>query len=159
MIIEQKLESMGIVLPDFARDGFYGHSFGSMKAHHRTGNILFLGGHVPIVDGKPFVTGILGKDLTVEQGYQAARVTAINCLAGIKYAIGDLDNVVSIIRSLNFVVSTPEFLEVNKVGSGATDLFLEVFGEEKGLGGRATIGVTSLASGVCFENWLTVEVK
>ncbi len=159
MIVEQKLESMGIVLPDFARDGFYGHAYGSMKPHHRSGNILFLGGHVPLLDGKPVHPGILGKDLTLEQGYEAAKVTGINCLAGIKYAIGDLDDVVAIVRSLNFVVSTPEFLEVNKVSSGATDLFAQAFGEEKGLGGRATIGVTSLAGGVCFENWLTVEVR
>ena len=159
MIIEQKLESMGIILPDFARDGFYGHAYGSMKPHHQVGNVLFLGGHVPLIDGKPFNTGILGKDLTVEQGYEAARISAINCLAGIKLAIGDLDNMVSIVRSLNFVVSTPEFTEVNRVSSGATDLFVAVFGEEKGLGARATIGVTSLSIGVCFENWLTVEVK
>ena len=159
MIVEQKLESMGIVLPDFARDGFYGHAYGSMKPHHRSGNILFLGGHVPLLDGKPVHPGILGKDLTLEQGYEAAKVTGINCLAGIKYAIGDLDDVVAIVRSLNFVVSTPEFLEVNKVSSGATDLFAQAFGEEKGLGGRATIGVTSLAGGVCFENWVTVEVR
>ena len=159
MIVEQKLESMGIVFPDFARDGFYGHAYGSMKPHHRSGNILFLGGHVPLLDGKPVHPGILGKDLTLEQGYEAAKVTGINCLAGIKYAIGDLDDVVAIVRSLNFVVSTPEFLEVNKVSSGATDLFAQAFGEEKGLGGRATIGVTSLAGGVCFENWVTVEVR
>ena len=65
----------------------------------------------------------------------------------------------AIVRSLNFVVCTPDFTDVNRVSSGATDLFVEVLGEARGLGGRATIGVTSLSSGVCFENWLTVEVQ
>ena len=159
MKVEGKLEALGISLPDFSRDGYYGTSYGSMKAHHQTGNILFLSGHIPETGGKLIHPGVLGKDVTTEQGYEAARVTGINCLAGIKYAIGDLDNVVSIIRSLNFVVCTPDFLEVNKVSSGATDLFVDVFGEDKGLGGRATIGVTNLSSGHCFENWLTVEVQ
>ena len=159
MKVEEKLEAMGIELPDFSRDGYYGASYGSMKAHHRTGDILFLSGHIPESGGKLIHPGVLGKNVTIEQGYEAARVTAINCLAGIKYATGDLDNVVSVIRSLNFVVCTPDFLEVNRMSSGATDLFVEVFGEEKGLGGRATIGVTSLSSGHCFEDWLTVEVR
>ena len=73
-------------------------------------------------------------------------------------ALGSLNRVKSIVRSLNFVVCVPEFHEVNRVSSGATDLFRDVFGEEAGLGGRATIGVTSLARSNCFENWLTVEV-
>ena len=158
MRVEEKLEALAISLPDFSREGYYGTSYGSMKAHHKVGDILFLSGHVPEVGGKLVHPGVLGRNVTVEQGYEAARVTAINCLAGIKHAIGDLDNIVSIIRSLNFVVCTPDFLEVHNVSSGATDLFVEVLGEEKGLGGRATIGVTSLASGHCFENWLTVEV-
>jgi hypothetical protein len=63
------------------------------------------------------------------------------------------------VRSLNFVVCTPDYYDVYKVSSGATDLFRDVFGEERGVGGRATIGVTSLAKNACFENWLTVEFK
>lgn len=158
MRVEEKLETLGITLPDFSRVGYYGTTYGSMKAHHRVGNVLYLSGHIPEVGDQLVHPGILGKNVTVEQGYEAARITAINCLAGIKYAIGDLDNIVSMVRSLNFVVCTPEFSEVNKVSDGATDLFVEVLGEDKGLGGRATIGVTSLSSGHCFENWLTVEV-
>ena len=60
-------------------------------------------------------------------------------------------------NSLNFVVAAPDFVDVNLVSSGATDLFRDVFGEEAGLGGRATIGVTSLAANHCFENWMTIE--
>ena len=82
----------------------------------------------------------------------------MNCLAGIRYALGDLNKVEAIVRSLNFVVCVPHFFEVGRVANGATDVFRDVFGEELGIGGRATVGVVSLASNVCFENWLTVEV-
>ena len=158
MSVEERLEALGIDLHDYFREGYYGTSKGSLKAHHQVGNILFLSRHIPEVGDKLVHPGTLGSNVTVEQGYQAARVAAINCLAGIKRAIGDLENIVSIIRSLNFVVCTPDFHEVHKVANGATDLFVEVLGEEKGLGARATIGVTSLSGGHCFENWLTVEV-
>ncbi|HJP64881.1 MAG TPA: RidA family protein, partial [Actinomycetota bacterium] len=96
--------------------------------------------------------------VSIEEGYEAARLTGLNCLAGIRLALGSLNRVRSLVRSLNFVVCTPEFTDVHKVSSGATDLFVEVFGPDVGLGGRATIGVMSLARGNCFENWLTVEV-
>ncbi|MGQ0670032.1 MAG: RidA family protein [Actinomycetota bacterium] len=131
-----------------------------MKAHHQVGALLFLSGHVPEeTDGTILHPGRLGAEVTIEQGYKAARLTGLNCLAGIRLALGSLNRVKSIVRSLCFVVCTPEFHEVHKVSSGATDLFVEVFGEEAGLGGRATIGVTSLARNHCFEIWLTVEVK
>lgn len=157
---EARVEELGLELPDFNEVGYYGPNYGSMKAHHLVGNVLYLSGHVPErTDGTVLHPGRLGAEVTIEQGYEAARLTAINCLAGIRYALGDLRRVRSIVRSLNFVVCTPEFHDVNRVSSGATDLFVEVFGEERGLGGRATIGVTSLASNHCFENWLTVEVE
>ena len=120
MSIEEKLKELGITLPDYSKTGYPGTNYGSMKAYHRVGNVLFLSGHIPWKDGGPVFTGILGKDVTIEQGYEAARLTGINCLAGIIQAVGDLDNIVCIIRSLNFVVCTPEFTEVNKVSSGAT---------------------------------------
>ncbi|HET6520737.1 MAG TPA: hypothetical protein VFG47_13095, partial [Geminicoccaceae bacterium] len=68
------------------------------------------------------------------------------------------DNVRAVVRTLNFVVCTPEFTEVHRVSSGLSDLLVEVFGPERGLGGRATIGVMALARGHCFETWATVEV-
>ena len=83
----------------------------------------------------------------------------INGLAGIKQAIGDLDNVVALVRTLNFVVCAPGFTAPNLVSSGLTDLFAEVFGPEIGIGCRATIGVMSLAGNHCFESWMDVEVR
>ena len=82
----------------------------------------------------------------------------MNLLGGIKQAVGSLDRVKSIIRTLNFVVCTPEYEDVHKVSSGLSDLLVQVFGPERGLGGRATIGVMALAGGVCFETWASVEL-
>lgn len=159
MDYEERARELGLEIPDYTETPYYGPQYGSMKAHHQVGQVLYLSGHVPeYADGTILHPGRLGETVTIEQGYEAARLTALNCLAGIRLALGGLNRVRSIVRSLNFVVCTPEFHDVHKVSSGATDLFLEVFGEDAGLGGRATIGVMALARNHCFENWLTVEV-
>jgi enamine deaminase RidA (YjgF/YER057c/UK114 family) len=159
MRIERKLTRMGIAIPDFGRASYYGATYGKMKPYHRTGKLLFLSGHIPEENGQIVHAGRLGQNLTIEQGYAAARLTGVNCLAGLKQALGNLDKVVAIVRTLNFVVATPEFTDVHKVSSGLTDLLAEVFGPDIGIGGRATIGVMSLARNACFETWLTAEVR
>lgn len=156
---EGRVGELGLEIPDYSITPYYGPSYGSMKAHHQVGSTLFLSGHIPErPDGTILHPGRLGADVTVEHGYEAARLTALNCLAGIRLALGSLDRVKGLVRSLNFVVCTPEFYDVHLVSSGATDLFRDVFGDEAGLGGRATIGVMTLARNNCFENWLTLEV-
>ena len=159
MNIEKRLEAMGIELPDFGPESYYGATYGKMKPYHLIGNVLHLSGHVPEVNGQIMCPGRLGATLTLEEGYEAARITGINVLAGIKQAIGDLDRVAGIIKSLNFVVCEPDFYEVHKVSSGLSDLLAEVFGDEIGIGCRATIGVQSLARNNCFETWLSTEVR
>jgi len=159
MDIERRIAELGLDLPDFERDGYYGTSYGSMKPFHITGNLLFLSGHIPQRGATVMFPGRLGADLSVAQGREAARLTGLNVIAGIRQALGDLDRVAAIVRSLNFVVCTPEFTEVHKVSSGLTDLLADVFGPERGIGGRATIGVMSLAAGNCFESWVTVEIR
>lgn len=154
---EQMALAMGLDIPDFAEQGYYGGDYGSMKPFHRVGNLLFLSGHVTQA-GDAVVAGRLGETLTTAEGYAAARLTGLNVLAGIRQAVGSLDRVRSVVRTLNFVVCTPDYTEVHKVSSGMTDLLAEVLGPERGLGGRATIGVTALARGVCFETWATVEI-
>lgn len=159
MSVDRRIAELGLDVPDFVRDGYYGASYGTMKPFHRTGNLLFLSGHVPQRGTEVIYPGRLGKDLDVEQGYQAARLTGLNVLGGIRQALGSLDRVGCIVRTLNFVVCTPEFTDVHRVSSGLSDLLVEVFGPEQGLGGRATIGVMALASANCFETWVTVEVS
>ena len=167
MEIENKLKAMDITLPDLGKwesrlgtaEKYYGQQYGKMKPFHRTGNLLFLSGHVPdLPDGTVMHRGRVGAEVTVDEAYQAARHTGINCLAGIKQAIGDLDGVVALVRTLNFVVCAPGFAAPNLISSGLTDLFAEVFGPEKGIGCRATIGVMSLANNHCYECWMDLEV-
>ncbi len=150
---------MGLDLPDFDRDGYYGADYGTMKPYHQVGSLLFLSGHVAQIGSAITHKGRLGDTLTTDEGYQAARRTGLNVLGGIRQAVGSLDRVKGIVRTLNFVVCTPQYEEVHKVSSGLSDLLIEVFGRDRGLGGRATIGVMALANGVCFETWATVEIK
>ena len=150
---------MGLDIPDFDVTGYYGADYGTMKPFHRVGSLLFLSGHVAQIGREITHKGRLGADLGTAQGYAAARQTGINVLGGIRQAAGSLDRVKGIVRTLNFVVCTADFEEVHKVSSGLSDLLVEVFGRERGLGGRATIGVMALAGGVCFETWATVELQ
>jgi enamine deaminase RidA (YjgF/YER057c/UK114 family) len=159
MTPEARLQALGIELPDWG-GSYYGAGYGSMKPFHIVGNVLYLSGHIPqLPDGTVVHPGKLGRDVTIEQGYAAARVCGLNCLAWVRDALGSLDRVAAIVRSLNFVACVESFTEPNLVSSGATDLFVDVLGPEVGLGGRATIGIMSLAGNACFENWLTVEIR
>lgn len=160
MDYEARVDELRLEVPDFFAKPYYGPSYGTMKSHHQVGPVLYLSGHTPeLPDGTILHPGHLGKEVTIDQGYEAARLAGLNCLAGIRFAVGSLNRVKSIVRSLNFVACTPDFYDVNKVSSGATDLFRDVFGDEAGLGGRATIGINSLCPNACFEIWLTVEVS
>lgn len=159
--IERRIAELGLELPDFGGASYYGASYGSMKPFHVSGNMLHLSGHVP---QKPDGAGILhpgrlGETVTLEQGIEAARLTGLNVLAGIKQAIGDLDRVSAFVKSLNFVACAPDFFDVHKVSSGMTDLLAEVFGRDIGIGCRATIGIQTLALNNCFETWAEVEFR
>ncbi len=138
----------------------YGARYGKrLKAFHRNGSLLVLGGMTPEDrDGTILHPGRLGENLTVQQGYEAARKAAINCLGMIRLAVGSLDQVQTPVQMLGFVAATPVFDRHHEVGEGVSDVLLEVFGED-GAVTRADIGVTSLAGGNCFEVVLTVELK
>ncbi|HEY6918854.1 MAG TPA: RidA family protein, partial [Tabrizicola sp.] len=81
---------MGLDIPDFDRDGYYGADYGTMKPYHRVGSLLFLSGHVAQVGAEVTHKGRLGQNVTVEEGYQAARRTGLNVLGGIRQAVGSL---------------------------------------------------------------------
>jgi enamine deaminase RidA (YjgF/YER057c/UK114 family) len=123
----------------------------------RTGNLLFLSGHIARKDGKPH-TGKLGEDLTTEQGKEAARAIAIDLMATLQSALGgDLNKIKRIVKLLVLVNSTPAFTEQHLVGNGASELFREVFGES-GLHARSAFGVAQIPLGSCVEIELIAEV-
>ena len=159
MDVEKRLQEKGIELPDFSDENYYGLKYGPMKTHHIVRDVLYLSGHAPISSGQILYPGRVGDAVSIEQGYQAARLTGINMIAGMKHALGDLSRVKGIIRCLCFVACEPEFTDIHKVSSGASDVLIEAFGEKIGTGGRATIGIQSLCDSLCFETWSEVEIN
>jgi len=160
MKIEQRLQELGIELTTpSGGPGKYGQRYGLMRPFFQSERLLYLGGHTAgLENGKARYPGRLGFDLSIEEGYKAARQTGINCISTIKRAVGDLDRVTAIAYSMNFVACTPEFLEHHKITNGLTDLLAEVFGEEIGVGPRATLGTPSLSDNYCFETCLSVQI-
>lgn len=124
----------------------------------RTGNLVFLAGHGPLRPGGGYVTGKLGRELSVEEGYRAARLTAVALLASLKAEIGNLDRVRRIVRVEGMVNSTPDFTEQSEVINGCSDLLVEIFGE-RGKHARAAVGMASLPIGLAVEIQMVVEVE
>ncbi len=124
----------------------------------RTGNLLFLAGKGPLKDDGKYITGKVGKDLTIEQGYEAARWVAINQLAVLKEELGDLNKVKRIVKVLGMVQCTPEFTDQPKVVNGFSDMMVAVFGE-RGKHARSAVGMPALPSNIAVEVELIVEVE
>lgn len=123
----------------------------------RAGNLIFLAGKGPKrADGTELV-GKLGQDVSIEEGYEGARLTAINQLAVLKTMLGDLRKVKQIVKVLGMVNSDPSFVEQPKVINGFSDLMVEVFGD-RGRHARAAVGMASLPRGQAVEIELVVEV-
>ena len=122
----------------------------------KTGNLLFVSGHIARRDGKPWA-GQLGAELATQEGKQAARNAAIDVIATMHHALGDLNKVQRIVKVLSLVNSTSRFTEQHLVANGASELLQEVFGE-KGKHARSAIGVAQLPLGTCFEIELVAEV-
>lgn len=154
---EQRVAELGLVIPDYS-DPPYGERYAAMKPFHRLGRTLTISGITPEDrQGNKVFPGRVGDTVSREEGYQAARYAAVNVLGLIRFAVGSLDEVSAFIRTLTFVVVTPEFTDVNLVTNGATDLFVEVFGDRIGRSTSAGIGVTSLSGGNVFEIVTVVE--
>jgi len=124
----------------------------------RTGNLIFLAGKGPKRADGTEIRGKLGKDLTIEEGYEGARLAAINQLAVLKSMLGDLDRVVRVVKVLGMVNSDPDFVEQPAVINGFSDLIVAVFGE-RGRHARAAVGMASLPRGQAVEIEMIVEVR
>ena len=149
---EAKLDSMGIVLPQPAKP------VANFVNTVQVGNLLFLSGNGPLqADGK-FITGKVGVDLTIEEGYEAARLTGINQIAILKDALGALSRVKRIIRATGMVNASPDFTQHPSVVNGFSDLMVAVFGE-RGKHTRAAIGMVSLPFNIAVEIDVIVEIE
>jgi enamine deaminase RidA (YjgF/YER057c/UK114 family) len=124
----------------------------------RTGNLIFLAGKGPTLANGENIQGKVGADLTIEEGYEAARVTAINQLSVLKAELGNLNKVKRCVKVLGMVNAAPEFTDHPKVINGYSDLMVAVFGE-KGKHARAAVGMGSLPSNIAVEIEMIVEVQ
>jgi enamine deaminase RidA (YjgF/YER057c/UK114 family) len=124
----------------------------------RVGNLLYLAGKGPTRADGTNVTGKIGKDLTIEQGYEAARLTAINHLSVLKAELGSLNKVKRIVKVLGMVNCTEDFKDQPKVINGYSDLMVEIFGE-KGKHARSAVGMNSLPMNIAVEVEVIVEIE
>ena len=151
MSIHEKLKAAGISpQPPPAAAGAFVHAA-------RTGDLLFLSGHIARRDGKPW-RGRLGDDLTTAQGKEAARAVAVDLIGTLQAATGKLENVRRIVKLLALVNSTPDYTEQHLVANGASELLREIFGDS-GAHARSAIGVAQLPFGSCVEIELIAEVE
>ncbi|MCZ6666301.1 MAG: RidA family protein [Gammaproteobacteria bacterium] len=155
--IEAKLAELGITLPRPPK------AVANYLPGVKVGEILYIAGTVGTVpdENDEDVLPIVGKlgDISIEQGYQSARYTAINHLAMIKAVIGDLDDVVRIVKMIGYINAAPGFKEAPWVLNGASDLLVEVFGEDKGRHARAALYQNELTYDAPIEIEMTVQVK
>jgi enamine deaminase RidA (YjgF/YER057c/UK114 family) len=150
--VEAKLKEQGIELAKPTA------SLANYVKAVRTGNLIFLSGHVSNRADGTGIKGKLGKDLTIEQGYEAAKLSAIGLLSSLKAEIGDLNKVKRIVKVLGMVNSAPEFADHPKVVNGCSDLLVKIFGD-KGKHARSAVGVAALPSDYAVEVEMIVEVE
>lgn len=124
----------------------------------RVGNLLFLAGKGPTKADGTLITGKVGKDLTIEQGYEAARITAINHLSVLKAELGSLNKVKRVVKVLGMVNCADDFKDQPKVINGYSDLMVEIFGD-KGKHARSAVGMNALPSNIAVEVEVIVEVE
>ncbi|SPE32900.1 Endoribonuclease L-PSP [Acidobacteriia bacterium SbA2] len=150
MSIYKKLNDLNITLPELTPP------VAAFVPYLRTGNLIFLSGHIAKIDGKPWV-GQLGVDVTTAQGKKAARALAIDLLGTLDAAVGDLDKIKRIVKLMVLVNSATTFTEQHLVANGASELLAEVF-DEKGMHARSAFGVAQVPFGSCVEIELIAEV-
>ena len=151
MNIEERIRNLGLEIPTPPIPA------ASYINHRRSGNLLFLSGVAPTREGQVLYTGKVGREITLEEAYQAARVCAINHLAQIKDAVGGFESVAQVIFLQGYVNCAPGFSDPTAVLNGASDLLIAVFGE-RGQHSRAAVGVAELWKDIPVETALTVEL-
>jgi enamine deaminase RidA (YjgF/YER057c/UK114 family) len=151
MSVYNQLKALDIELPPVATPA------AAYVPFVRTGNLVFVSGHIARKDGKPWV-GQLGKEISTEEGKAAARAIAIDLMGTLQAAVGDLNKVKRIVKLMSLVNSAPTFTEQHLVTNGASELFGQVFGD-RGAHARSAFGVAQIPMGSCVEIELIAEVE
>jgi len=149
---EERAKSLGIVIPKAATP------LGAYVLAVQGGTLLFTAGQGPVRDGVLVSKGKVGKDITVEEAYEAAKLSALNCLAAAKSVLGSLDRVERVVKVNGYVNSAPVFTEQAKVMNGASDLLVQIFGEN-GRHARTSVGVAELPQNISVEVDLVLFCK
>lgn len=152
MSAEQKLKELGLMLPQPPKP------VANYVPAVKIGNLLFVSGHGPYDDGKTKISGKVGRELTVDEGYQVARNVALNCLASIKATIGDLDKVKRFVKLLGMVNCTDDFKDHPKVINGCSDLLVAIF-EDAGKHARSAVGMQALPNQIPVEIEMILEIS
>ncbi|MCO4316499.1 RidA family protein [Phyllobacterium sp. 21LDTY02-6] len=150
--IETRLQQMGVTLPVAAAPA------ANYVPFVQSGSLLVTSGQLPLLDGKLVHTGLLGGEVTVEQGQECARACAINILAQAKAALGDLERIVRIVKLTSFVASKPDFTQQHLVTNGASDFLVEVLGDA-GRHARSAVGTAALPLNAPVEIEAIIEVR
>lgn len=153
MSAEARLTELGITLPPAPQPG------GVYKPLVIAGNLAYLSGHGPCLDGSNYLTGRVGADMTLDEGKEAARMVGLSLLATIQKELGSLDRVVRVIKTLALVNSSDDFTEQPKVVNGYSELFAEVFGPDAGVGARSAIATNTLPGNIPVEIEVILEIK
>ncbi|ETP49338.1 hypothetical protein F442_05119 [Phytophthora nicotianae P10297] len=150
--IERKIEELGYTLPAVAE-----HK-GNYRTSVRSGNTIYMAGHLPQPAGGDLILGKVGKDLTPEQGYEAAHYVALSLMATLKQEVGDLDKIKRVVKLVGFVNCVDGFTQQPAVINGASDTIGKVFGD-KGIHARSAVGTNALPLNVAVEVEAIVEIE
>lgn len=152
MAVEARIRNLGLTIPEPPRP------VGAYVPYVITGSYVFIAGEGATVNDEFVYTGKVGRDLTLREGYEAARIAGLNCLASLNAALGNLNRVGRIVKVVGYVNSIPAFTEHPKVINGASELFLSIF-QEKGQHVRVAIGVSGLPGDSAVEVSLIAKLK
>jgi enamine deaminase RidA (YjgF/YER057c/UK114 family) len=151
MEIERKLNQLGYELPNLPQP------VANYIGYVRVGSLMIIGGNIGRINGAPVTyKGKVGADVTLEQAYELARCCALNHLAIIKGALGDLDLVQRIVKVNGYVNVAPDFVDIPKVVNGQSDLLVQLWGD-RGRHARCAVGVAALGSGASVETEMTIQ--
>ena len=153
MSAEEQLKSLGLELPPAPKPA------GVYKPVVIIGNLAYVSGHGPLKADGTLMTGRVGSDVDQAHGYAAAKQTGLAILASLRVALGNLDRVHRVIKTLGMVNSTPEFTQHPAVINGCSELFAHVFGPDHGVGTRSAVGMGSLPGNISVEIEMIVELK